>query len=61
MDADSIELFTGRLLLRALVEVDATALLAIRERWITEGQKSDSVLLGFLQSDWGARTHGVHS
>jgi RimJ/RimL family protein N-acetyltransferase len=31
------------------------------ERWITDGQKSDSVLLGLLQSDWRARAHGVHS
>ena len=29
----------------------------LRERWITDGQKSDSVLLGLLRSEWDAREH----
>jgi hypothetical protein len=41
MDADAIELFTGKLLLRPLVEVDPTALLAIhREQRVMEFSNS---------------------
>jgi RimJ/RimL family protein N-acetyltransferase len=29
----------------------------LRERWITDGQKSDSALYGLLRSDWDSGGH----